>query len=123
MTRRSPRFTRTDTLLPYTTLFRSEVRHEIPMQRGPPAGIRRIQDEILQVHRDELGRAVEFVRIRAAVGEGVTRQPQAEPQRADLPAGQVEQARIARQPALRRAAVDVGESGRAPWRERGGEYV
>src|SRR3546814_5770306 len=79
------------------------------MQRGPPAGIRRIQDEILQVHRDELGRAVEFVRIRAAVGEGVARQPQAEPQRADLPAGQVEQARIARQPAAWRAVVDVGE--------------
>src|SRR3546814_3069486 len=100
MIRRPPRSTRTDTLFPYTTLFRSrvrrsgaEVRHEITMQRGPPAGIRRIQDEILQVHRDELGRAVEFVRIRAAVGEGVTRQPQAEPQRADLPAGQVEQAR------------------------------
>src|SRR3546814_17981386 len=95
------------------------------MQRGPPAGIRRIQDEILQVHRDELGRAVEFVRIRAAVGEGVARQPQAEPQRADLPAGQVEQARIARQPAAWRAVVDVGvlESGRASGRERGVQYV
>src|SRR3546814_2570202 len=64
MIRRPPRSTRTDTLFPYTTLFRSrvrrsgaEVRHEITMQRGPPAGIRRIQDEILQVHRDELGRA------------------------------------------------------------------
>src|SRR3546814_6316673 len=99
MTALPPRSTRTDTLIPYTTLLRSvagvrqhvgqagrairvrrsgaEVRHEITMQRGPPAGIRWIQDEILQVHRDELGRAVEFVRIRAAVGEGVTRQPQA----------------------------------------------
>src|SRR3546814_15853904 len=81
MIRLPPISTRPDTLFPSTTLFRS----------------------------DELGRAVEFVRIRAAVVEGVARQPQAEPQRADLPAGQVEQARIARQPAAWRAVVDVGE--------------
>src|SRR3546814_8736366 len=104
MLRRPSISTLTETLLPYTTLFRSpvvalgqqvvdgldargiefeqqrlavagvrqqvghagrairvrrsgaEVRHEITMQRGPPAGIRRIQDEILQVHRDELDR-------------------------------------------------------------------
>src|SRR3546814_12963607 len=87
----------------------AEVRHEITMQRGPPAGIRRIQDEILQVHRDELTRAVEFVRIRAAVGEGVTRQPQAEPQRADLQDGKVEQARTTPHPPPRLSVVNSGE--------------
>src|SRR3546814_1712579 len=37
MIRRPPRSTRTDTLFPYTTLFRSGLRGESSRNRGPPA--------------------------------------------------------------------------------------
>ena len=49
----------------------------------------------LEVHRDELGWAGQFVRVRAAVGEIVVRLAQSEPHRSDLPARQVQQAWIA----------------------------
>src|SRR3546814_11866823 len=52
MTRRPPRSTRTDTLFPYTTLFRSRFRKEDMVEvarqqfRGPPSqGQRRFMDE------------------------------------------------------------------------------
>src|SRR3546814_12423999 len=34
MIRRPPRYTRTDTLFPYTTLFRSAVAERLPLRRG-----------------------------------------------------------------------------------------
>src|SRR3546814_13980222 len=37
MIRRPPRSTRTDTLFPYTTLFRSEGERYAPMRRAPPS--------------------------------------------------------------------------------------
>src|SRR3546814_9520695 len=41
MIRRTPRFTRTDTLFPYTTLFRSRHRSgHAPPRRGSPAAFR-----------------------------------------------------------------------------------
>src|SRR3546814_4546154 len=39
MIRRPPRSTRTDTLFPYTTLFRSRARFEAPAHKGPGAGL------------------------------------------------------------------------------------
>src|SRR3546814_19766264 len=39
MTRRPPRSTRTDTLFPYTTLFRSEERLEIGVHHRVPVGL------------------------------------------------------------------------------------
>src|SRR3546814_1663424 len=36
MIRRPPRSTRTDTLFPYTTLFRAQPRHKRPTRPGPP---------------------------------------------------------------------------------------
>src|SRR3546814_2833950 len=41
MIRRPPRSTRTDTLFPYTTLFRSARIHDKPRTQGPPAPERR----------------------------------------------------------------------------------
>ena len=71
------------------------MRGEIAIQGRAAAGVGRIQQEILEVHGDELDRARQLVAIRAAIAEGVVRRAQAQPHRADLPAGQVEQARIA----------------------------
>src|SRR3546814_13709328 len=52
MTRRPPRSTRTDTLFPYTTLFRSAARDGAPPRRphprgrgGNPAGLRPLADD------------------------------------------------------------------------------
>src|SRR3546814_9966367 len=66
MKRRPPRSTRTDPLFPYTTLFRSVVRH--PLLVGAPAELGRLQafgDEALDrpgvpelVHRPRLARAL-----------------------------------------------------------------
>jgi hypothetical protein len=53
--------------------------------------------------------ASRVVCIRTAVAESVVRRAQAESQRTDLPTGEVEQARILRQPALRRAVVEMRE--------------
>src|SRR3546814_10259799 len=41
MIRRPPRSTRTDTLFPYTTLFRSEARHSVEGTRDPRRRCRR----------------------------------------------------------------------------------
>src|SRR3546814_18226781 len=41
MIRRPPRSTRTDTLVPYTTLFRSQDLHPAPARRHRPAGAAR----------------------------------------------------------------------------------
>ena len=83
------------------------MRGEIAVQGRPAAGVGRIQQEIFEIHRDELDWARQFVAVRAAVAERVVRGAKAEPHRADLPAGKVEQARIARQLALRRAVVEM----------------
>ena len=83
------------------------MRGEIAIQGRPAAGVGRIQQEVLEIHRDELDRARQLVSVRAAVAEGFVRAAQAQPHRADLPAGQVEQARIARELALRRAVVEM----------------
>src|SRR3546814_4471681 len=43
MIRRPPRSTRTDTLFPYTTLFRSHVTHEDPREQGGGRALRAAQ--------------------------------------------------------------------------------
>ena len=83
------------------------MRGEIAIQGRPAAGVRWIQQEVFEIHCDELDRAHQLVTVRAAVAEGVVRGTQAQPHRADLPARNIEQARIARQLALRRAVVEV----------------
>src|SRR3546814_8166120 len=59
MIRRPPRSTRTDTLFPYTTLFRSVAHHEQPVAAAavavcvvarPLHGVRAILDEIRETH-------------------------------------------------------------------------
>src|SRR3546814_20948677 len=42
MIRRPPRSTRTDTLFPYTTLFRSRLSRSLPVQLGTRAGCARL---------------------------------------------------------------------------------
>src|SRR3546814_8809367 len=59
MIRRPPRSTRTDTLFPYTTLFRSQLRaaaaHEHPLRRRKHTHERRLgeSDRSKDVHRSE----------------------------------------------------------------------
>src|SRR3546814_11258738 len=43
MIRRPPRSTRTDTLFPYTTLFRSRLRRAAPFHFAPPGAARRLR--------------------------------------------------------------------------------
>src|SRR3546814_1915616 len=60
MIRRPPRSTRTDTLFPYTTLFRSAVRRAVPpCDRGRPRRARRFRhrQRRLQARLDEPARA------------------------------------------------------------------
>src|SRR3546814_5107012 len=47
---RTPRSTRTDTLLPYTTLFRSRLRHVHAAILGLPRVQRRAADAVLATH-------------------------------------------------------------------------
>src|SRR3546814_1625677 len=69
MTRQPPRSTRTDTLFPYTTLFRSQRhdrrRHRLPAPAGEPA-LRSVSLRVARQHRQRLvgasaGRAVVLV--------------------------------------------------------------
>jgi hypothetical protein len=83
------------------------MRGEKAIEGRTAAGVGRIQQEIFEIHGDELDRAREFVTVRAAVAESVVRAAKAEPHRADLPAGEIEQARVARQLALRRAVIEM----------------
>src|SRR3546814_10249290 len=59
MIRRPPRSTRTDTLFPYTTLFRSYLNLHFP------------KSEQLQSFFDYLGNNVQFIQISAEVGQAL----------------------------------------------------
>src|SRR3546814_18911829 len=71
MVRRPPRSTRTDTLLPYTTLFRSrpvpcdagDVLVELILERRRPR--HELEAEAVVDHRDATGREVEALTIDA----------------------------------------------------------
>src|SRR3546814_15172169 len=56
MIRRPPRSTRTDTLFPYTTLFRSPLPHPLPAERPSP-GLRRRHLRVGAGSRDRGGGA------------------------------------------------------------------
>src|SRR3546814_11114039 len=62
MIRRPPRSTRTDTLFPYTTLFRSEPVGLVPALLAVVGGLRRVDhdraDREVEVHADQLGATV-----------------------------------------------------------------
>src|SRR3546814_5485415 len=64
MIRRPPRSTRTDTLIPYTTLFRSHVLGDVPAEFDRGAGgagvlLRRVGHlELREVQRDVLGQPI-----------------------------------------------------------------
>src|SRR3546814_2427165 len=85
MLRRPPRSTRTDTLFPYTTLFRSERRKSHPRRDHAPEGSGRgsagMQDDlcvaVLGAHREPL-----FQQPHEALRVGPAEVP-ADPQRAD----------------------------------------
>src|SRR3546814_5601416 len=103
MIRRPPRSTRTDTLFPYTTLFRSGAIAAF----GPADPVRRIG------RRHDTGRIVAGDRRHAA---------QIDDQRANVVRGQVPQAqidRLAHRP--RRDSVAIGEPGREVGSERRSE--
>src|SRR3546814_17600042 len=53
MRRRPPRSTRTDTLFPYTTLFRSDVRERDSYGRGHVPGARHLARGQLEIRIDE----------------------------------------------------------------------
>src|SRR3546814_4923602 len=69
MIRRPPRSTRTDTLFPYTTLFRSEVVDRLGARRGVLFA-REGQDvfEMLEVGGLQLGVPLIFLQVEIAVG-------------------------------------------------------
>src|SRR3546814_2982582 len=69
MIRRPPRSTRTDTLFPYTTLFRSEVVDRLGARRGVLFA-REGQDvfEMLEVSGLQLGVPLIFLQVEIAVG-------------------------------------------------------
>src|SRR3546814_10809672 len=78
MIRRPPRFKRTDTLFPYTTLFRSKDRIAVaPEAEALPVLHRQILLRLGALHRRDVGRVVEtgeLCRCRArAVDVGVAR--------------------------------------------------
>src|SRR3546814_13702006 len=101
MIRRPPRSTRTDTLFPYTTLFRSAVRQQ-PLE-GAPGRVhlhRRLEARVVGV--GDVGVAP------ADVGEDD----------AVLALEHLEEA-----PCIRRVGREVREIGRASWRERVCQYV
>src|SRR3546814_19769732 len=99
MIRRPPRYTRTDTLLPYTTLFRSDHREvEIPAfagmtERGSEIRHPEARNPLIHPRRTEHGH-VEFdgfadpVRQRRVIGKTVIGQrmnERAKPRRLDRP--------------------------------------
>src|SRR3546814_16394470 len=123
MIRRPPRSTRTDTLFPYTTLFRCGARDEGELAH-----------QILDVVEDEGEAAVELVEA-LGVGERLLAPRLGEIARG-LNAGGAEQVEIlpvegtANQGVLEddepNEAIDVGEGdkiGRGAGGERGGQYV
>src|SRR3546814_11838460 len=103
MLRRPPRSTRTDTLFPYTTLFRSHLQ-----ARGPEAGAR--ADRLLRHPGRELqGREPRALRARL-------RRPEGEPSRPHL----LLDHRLRPDGTLRAARRQIG---RASGRERVCQYV
>src|SRR3546814_12092189 len=70
MIRRPPRSTRTDTLFPYTTLFRSRHMHLDPVGAGvevdPPYGLEQgLARDRATGHAREIGEQVEFAQRQA----------------------------------------------------------
>src|SRR3546814_5029971 len=59
MIRRPPRSTRTDTLFPYTTLFRSGRRPRAPRARRPPRNSTIVAELLLQPEGETIGRSEE----------------------------------------------------------------
>src|SRR3546814_9573367 len=87
MLRRPPRSTLTDTLFPYTTLFRSEVRRtadKVSRQRGALNGLTRLHDEntaiIVQASR-YVGQAKELL---AELGVNVETEARSEEHTSEL---------------------------------------
>src|SRR3546814_18064416 len=73
MIRRPPRSTRTDTLFPYTTLFRSAVGRIVLGTAGRPVRtkIRACTHDIADVRRDAGGRPYPFFRQRRILGSRI----------------------------------------------------
>src|SRR3546814_5555551 len=60
MIRRPPRSTRTDTLFPYTTLFRSEDHHGVLVEAAAPEDVEQASDLLVEVGDvREVGRSEE----------------------------------------------------------------
>src|SRR3546814_18993097 len=128
---RPPRSTRTYTLFPYTTLFRSDVDHADSLQRaGPEARIEQVQDRMFdaadilvdrqpasdhrRVERPVGGRAREAQEIPGGLDEGVERVGLAQ----SLPAARRAASGVSRPVAQRPADSGVGKEGVKPCRTR-----
>src|SRR3546814_21045968 len=118
MVRRPPRSTRTDTLFPYTTLFRSGQRAD----RGDDSAVgvgdvleRRATEDALAERGDHAAALHARAHLHAAVGAAILLDPEAILRHVDEAAGQVTR--------VRRLARRVGKIGRASCRERECAYV
>ncbi|MCY1284706.1 hypothetical protein D9M70_336210 [compost metagenome] len=65
-----------------------------PVERRAAAGVARVEEEVLHVHRDEFARVAQLVGVRAAQDEAVVRLALAVLAGVLRPAGEVEQARV-----------------------------
>src|SRR3546814_18029723 len=64
MIRRPPRSTRTDTLFPYTTLFRSKGRGDLSSEF-----LRDAEPDDARIEREDVGRQARIVRVQKGIGQ------------------------------------------------------
>src|SRR3546814_16749272 len=121
MIRRPPRSTRTDTLFPYTTLFRSPAVAPRPAPKAPPPPRPSAQNSLMsrQELQAKLLREAEEARMTAL--EDARRREEAERQKAnEEERRRAEEKRLEEEEAARK---ESGEIGRASGRERVCRYV
>src|SRR3546814_9110526 len=89
MLRRPPRSTRTDTLFPYTTLFRSDQRHE-PAAFGADIGAERVVDEAV----DAFDRRLPAARHQRGLARSANHEDPDDAEDGDHPHGGIGEAHI-----------------------------
>src|SRR3546814_20354410 len=129
MIRRPPRSTRTDTLFPYTTLFRSAQRLPRAVGLAPQERVFAAARGAVEEHRDQAGKMVEMrvFELHASSLPGrivvrfVIRRPQRRADRSSRCRGcadrrrRASRSRCARRSEERRGGTECGRTGRARW--------